>query len=387
MAPITSERAQRSEQELTDAVYRTVLEPAAWADVMALMRVHFPSSAQTFYFLDRDSGRVRPVCLAGIDRTWLTTFDALYFAPDNPWIQVSQRLHRPGVVRTNERLDAFLGRHGALYRSAYYHDWMRPQGLHHTLGSTLLAQGPTVANITLMRPADMPAFGADEVRVFEAVSRHMMRALQTSIRLEHEGDQAAKASALDALPYAVALVHDDLSLVYANPPMEALLRQRRGLCLQQGRLAAVDARAQRRLLVAHARGGWPPAAPDDAAVRLPLADGSGFLVADVLPVAQRAARYLPARPLTLVVVRRLPEADRERHDALVERYGCTRSEAALAVRLAHGVPLRAAADTMGLTYASARIYLKSVFRKLEVHSQAQLVAALARMSAGAAGGT
>jgi DNA-binding CsgD family transcriptional regulator len=180
----------------------------------------------------------------------------------------------------------------------------------------------------------------------------------------------------------VALVREDLQLAYANPPMETLLRQRRGLCLQRGRLAAVDAQAQRRLLVAHARGGWPPGAPVDEAVRLPLADGSGFLVADVLPVAQRSASYLPARPLTLVVVRRLPEADRENHDALIERYGCTRSEAALAVRLAHGVSLRAAADAMGLTYATARIYLKSVFRKLDVHSQPQLVAALARMAAG-----
>ena len=39
--------------ELTDAVYRCVLEPEGWSQVMALMRRRFPSSAQTFYFLER----------------------------------------------------------------------------------------------------------------------------------------------------------------------------------------------------------------------------------------------------------------------------------------------------------------------------------------------
>jgi len=106
-----------ADADLTEAVYRCVLDPEAWSDVMAQIDAAFPSTAQTFYFLQRDTGRVRPMCLRGIDLGLIPRFDELYFAPDNPCMWVSQRLHRPGVVRTNERMEAYLGRRGDLYRS------------------------------------------------------------------------------------------------------------------------------------------------------------------------------------------------------------------------------------------------------------------------------
>ena len=165
-------------EELIDSVYRAALQASAWQDVMRLVSQAFPSSSQTFYFLHRQSRHIQPVWLSGIETKWVRCFDALYFAADNPWIRHTEQLHRPGVVRTNERLDRFTKQHGALYRSSYYNDWMRPQDLRYTIGNTLLAEGDMVANITLMRPPDMPTFATQEVHAFEQLSRHMTRALQ-----------------------------------------------------------------------------------------------------------------------------------------------------------------------------------------------------------------
>ena len=127
--------AEPLQEELTGAVCRAVLEPAAWPEVMRLMNARFPSSAQTFYFLDLEPRRVRPICLLGVAPRWVQTFDELYFGADNPWIRLSERLHRPGVVRTNERLEALIQDAGALYRSAYYNEWMRPQGFKYTIAT------------------------------------------------------------------------------------------------------------------------------------------------------------------------------------------------------------------------------------------------------------
>jgi hypothetical protein len=96
------------QEELTDAVFRTALEPDAWGDVLRLMKLRFPSSAKTFYFLHLQPRQVRPVCVTGIEPRWLESFNVFCFAPDNPWIRLTQRLHRPGVVRTNERLERLL---------------------------------------------------------------------------------------------------------------------------------------------------------------------------------------------------------------------------------------------------------------------------------------
>jgi len=365
-----------ADPDLTESVYRCVLEPDGWSDVMAQMHRAFATTAQTFYFLQRDTGNVRPICLRGIDQGLLPRFDELYFAPDNPCMWVSQQMHQPGVVRTNERLEAYLGRHGDLYRSAYYHEWMKPQGLHYMIGNTLIAEGDLVANITLMRPSDMPTFDAAEVQRFEHLTGHMRRALQTGFALEARAAAADHWAALAALPGAVALVGTDLRLAFANAPMEALLRGGRTLALRAGRIVAVDVAAQGRLAAAVRTATDTPAAP----VWLPAASaGGGVLLLDVTPVAPRPGRYLPAQPLVMLAARRSAVAPQDMARVLREHHGCTRSESALALQLVQGRSLGDAAAALGVTYGSARAYLKALFLKLDVHSQAQLVALLARL--------
>ena len=52
------------------------------------------------------------------------------------------------------------------------------------------------------------------------------------------------------------------------------------------------------------------------------------------------------------------------------------TEARLAQLVAEGHKLRQSAQSMGVTYGTARAYLKIVFQKVGVHTQAQLVAKL-----------
>ncbi|HEX4509116.1 MAG TPA: hypothetical protein VH328_03525, partial [Burkholderiaceae bacterium] len=231
------------EGDLLEAIYRAALDPGGWDDVMTLTRRRFPSAMQAFYFLDRRRRALRLVRLDGVEERRVGEFDALYFAADNPFMQVSAELHRPGVVRTNERIDGFLGRAGAIYASAYYNDWMRPQGFRYTLGNTLLADGDHVANITLMRPAGMGTFGDGEVRAFESLSRHMARALEVAVRLERI-DAGAEGASFDALPQALALIDRERRPCHANPAMENLLRARRGLAVEAGAIVALDPAAQ-----------------------------------------------------------------------------------------------------------------------------------------------
>ena len=363
---------------LTDAVYRCVLEPEGWADVMAQVAQAFPSNAQAFYFLHRATGHLRPMRLSGIDLGLLPSLDALYFAPDNPCMWMTKQWHRPGVVRTNERMEAHLRRAGDLFRSAYYNEWMKPQGLHHMIGNTLVAEGELVANITLMRPRDMPTFDAAEVRRFERLTRHMARALQTGFALEARAAGADRWAALAALPGAVAVVDTDLRPVFANAAMDTLLRAGHTLVQRAGRLMAVDADAHGRLVAATRAAGDAPPEP----VWLPAGTAGGVLLIDVTPVAARPGTYLPARRQLMLAVRRGAIAPADLSRVLRERHGCSRSEAALAVHLAQGLALQAAAAALGLTYGTARVYLKTLFQRLDVHSQAQLVAALARLGGG-----
>lgn len=365
--------SDRQLEELTDAVYRAALEPLAWNDVMLSMKRSFPSAAQTFYLLHMQPRRIQPVSLAGIEPAWLRSFDALYFAPDNPWIRMTQHLHRPGVVRTNERLDRVLRTRGALYRSSYYNDWMRPQGFKYTIGNTLLSEGGIVANITLMRAPDMRTFGSAEVRRFEALSRHMTRALQMSIRLERTESGAADTGVLDALPHALAVVDAQRRLLHANAAMESLLRRRCGLAAREGRIEAASADAQPalRALIDAALG--PQRQASTGALALPCNEAKRLEVS-AMPLPGRMGRTLIARPTVLLMATQRGGRPAPGQASICRRHGLTAAEGRLAEWLCRGRGLKEAAQGLGVTYGTARAYLKTAFAKLGVHSQAQLVA-------------
>lgn len=359
-------------EALTDAIYRAALEPQAWDEVMGLMSICFPSTAQTFYFLDLAPARMRPMSLTGIEPTWQRSFDETYFAPDNPWIRLTRRLHRPGVIRTNERLAKLMRDDGVLYRSAYFNEWMRPQRFKYTLGNTLLADDGIVANITLLRPPDMATFDDREVSGFERISRHLTRALWVAVQLEQAGHRAGGTAAFDGLSLGVALVEATGRLVYANARLESMLRSREGLTLRAGALVALQPAVQRRLAAllgeALASAG---AAPEPLVV--PYAAGM-HLTVHASRAAGEAARYLPASPKVLLTVIDAA-AGRPGVPAgmLRQLYGCTPAEARLVALLVQGHRLRDAAGALGITYDSARFCLKIVFEKVGVHSQAQLV--------------
>lgn len=364
-------------EELTDAVYRAALEPQAWDDVMQSMRLSFPSVAQTFYLLHMQPRRIQPISLAGIEPKWIRSFDELYFAADNPWIRMTQQLHRPGIVRTNERLDRVMRARGALYRSSYYNEWMKPQGFKYTIGNTLLSEGGIVANITLMRAPGMKTFSSTEVRSFEALSRHMTRALQMSLRMERTDAGATSTGVLDALPQALAIVDAQRRVLYANVPMQALLRRKQGLMLREGRLEATHAAAQGALpqRIAAAFGAGPLAAAVDSPLPLPDAGNTGLRLT-VMPLVGRMGRTLIAGPTALLMVAENGVCAAPNHAAICLQHGYTPAEGRLAELLARGHELKDAAQQLGVTYGTARTYLKAVFDKTGVHSQAQLVARL-----------
>jgi len=369
-------------EELIDAVYRAALDPAAWQDVMPLLRQRFASNAQTFYLLHRQSRRVEPICLAGVQPRWIDCFDELYFAADNPWMRVTQALHRPGVVRTTPRLEAYLRDEGVLFRSAYYNEWMRPQRFKHNIGNTLLAEDGIVANVTLFRPPDMPTFDDDEVRAFESLSAHMARSLRMTLQLGRAEHCPASTAAFDALPQALALLDERRRILYANAPMEALLQGQRGLRVRHGELIASDAAAQQRLaaylggMLGRDAGALDAAGHDDALLRVDAR--GGHLRLRAIPLHGGITRYLPARRTLLLMVSEGSGATRAVPPTIEQVFGCTAREARLARLLVEGAGLRGAAEAMGITYGSARAYLKIVFQKVGVHSQAQLVGKLLR---------
>jgi DNA-binding CsgD family transcriptional regulator len=83
---------------------------------------------------------------------------------------------------------------------------------------------------------------------------------------------------------------------------------------------------------------------------------------------------------TVVILIDLEEAPQPSPTTLQRLFGLTPSEAALAVHLARGATLTEIAEERGVTLATVRSQLASVFDKTQTSRQAHLVALLARVA-------
>src|SRR3546814_9753226 len=166
---------------------------------MALVRERCETGAAGLYSLDSSRRRMRPVEVGDIAPHFLASFEAIFYTDDNPSAR-SPALHRPGIVRTDQRLGDYFRDDGVLLRSRYYHEWLQPQDFAHTMGVTPLAGDGIVFNLSLLRSAAAGPYGADEVRRFGKLQTHLRRALRTAQHLETlTAEGGATAAALDRL--------------------------------------------------------------------------------------------------------------------------------------------------------------------------------------------
>ena len=370
---------------LTAAIYDAALDPQHWPAVLLQLKACFRTEAETFYILDFTTRQMRQAHLSGIGPDWLACFEEHYFSADNPWIVHSLDLHRPGMVRTNERLDVHTRTPGILYGSQYYNEWMRPQGLRYSIGNTLTTERSGIANVTLLRAPDLPTFDAQEVRLFERLSGHFMRALHIRGLLgDAQLQRHMLAGALDQLRDGLLLLAPDGHLLHGNRVALELLAQGRGLVFHHGRVQAAQVderpafkallRAQASpadgrsadgctgvdTLLLHGRSGGAAMRVQAATLELPLSSATAPRHCVLLALTAGAA--MPAPPAAL----------------MRQAYGLTPAEARLAEALLQGLSLREAAQQLRLSYETARTRLKQIFGKTGTHRQSELLSRLQR---------
>ncbi len=377
MATTTALRKQLD--GLTETIYDAAIDPGSWTAVMEALRALFNTSGEAFYWLDFTSSNYRPVHLAGVAKTYLGDFRSQFFTDDNPWRIHAEALHQAGAIRTDSRLAEFCRDSKILLRSQYYNEWMRPQHFNHTMGTTLHAENGSIANVTLLRPADAGAFRAGEVERFSTISRHLLRAMRIATRLGTIAERREiTEQALDRLSCGIVLLDADNRLLYCNAAAEAMLRRSDRLTLRNGRLAAINPSERGKLEALLHRFKNGNDYPEPAGITLAAP-------APARPLKLAASRFsvhrgLPASPeratLLMITDSSVTAARGDIACILHERYRFTAAESRLAQTLLDGCSVRQAAERNGITYNTARGYLKILFQKTGTRRQAELVARL-----------
>lgn len=265
--------------------------------------------------------------------------------------------------------------------SRFYAEFMAPMGLLHQLGVDGRDSDGFEVRLRAGRGSEAPDFGRDERRLFEDLLPHVRRAARLHHRITWEArQQRLYAQTLDHLGIGVIVLDERGMVRDLNTTATAILADQRGLRMSEAGLSAErddDAATfqdhVQRLIRGHAAG-----LDDSVAMRIRSATNGEVLHVVLRTVPVPAWDKGQERPAIAVFVHASRQLDVIRVDVVSGLFGLTQAESRLAVCLMQGMTLVQAAESLSVTRNTARNQLQSVFSKVGVSRQADLVRLLLR---------
>lgn len=256
--------------------------------------------------------------------------------------------------------------------------WRKAELSLAAAGANLVVEDQFSAMLHFCNAPNGPSLSARQIEIFGAVLRHFNRAVRVSRRLwELELKHVAATERLEILQQAVFLADASGRVVQANATAKAMLDAGKEIYLDKGRLAAAGSGILQKLIASCARTSVSLSGPGGE-FNIPREHPNSPLFVTVTPLRSKTRLAdVPwigvGHPVAIVMVRD-PDSDRGRRELnLRRRFGLTAAEARLATEILKGDGRAAAASRHGISTATARTHLSSIFEKTGTHRQAELV--------------
>lgn len=362
-------------------IYQTVEHPTSWPAVLAEISDLLQGGVAALLYHDvrmHHGGLNQSVRLSpeAID-VYQQHFHAL-----DPWGKgtASQGLGKTGAVLNGDQLIELSD----LRQTEYYADYASPYDLVRILAGVVIADGPVLSVISILRAEKAKPFGDEEQLRLSILMGHLKCVLE--IRRKIEGLQllqAASSHALDQLPTGVILVDASARILFANAAAERTLRAREGLTVDGGRLVARlagETTSLRALIGAAVRTTIGDALQPGGVMNVTRPEFDRPLSVLVTPVPGDATYGNLGQPAAAVLISNPDQAQSPDPAVLRTLFRLTQAECRLVIALCAGVSLAEAAQSLGITRETAKSYLKHVFAKTGTARQSELVAMIGRLA-------
>jgi len=367
---------------VTTALYDAAADPSVWPRALLEVTRLCGATGAQFLIWNNRANAMELSTLVGFDPQAEVSYGAYYESID-PRRRLIGTIPVGRVLACHEHFDD-----GFVRRSEFYNGFLIPCGSRYVAGARLIDSTEQTVVIALHRAAPLGPFEPDDRAVVETLVPHLRWAAEVRRRLApvFQGGQLARAT-LDGLAAAVVVADAERRARFVNRAAEAVIAQRDGLSVRQGRLVAsepdTDA-ALNRLLAQASATGRARGTVDPSPLAMPRPSGRRAYVLLAVPLPERtSAADLGAAVLVHVVD---PETEGEPRTTVLRRlFGLTAAEAELAVELARGRRLEEVAAERGVQLTTVRSQLQSLFAKMETNHQAELVRLLTRLVALGAG--
>jgi DNA-binding CsgD family transcriptional regulator len=316
------------------------------------------------------SGRLLPVRGFGpsLMRAYLERYAAC-----NVWLLDADRKLRTGDLGVSH----LLYPDSLLVNTEFYSDFVRPQGVFHSMGAVIVCQDGRTITTPMLREESAGNFTDDEQLVLRSLAPFLEQAFRLHTRLvTAESYGAATRSLLDSLPTAVFLLDADGNVVGLNAAADALAREQDGLTIAHGKLVFASRRAG--ATVSLLLQGLAARTDDSEyspgrVFRVDRLSGRQAYVADFVSLARMPASLCGPAAAAALLVANPDDATNCDAELIRHLFGLSETEARLASLLASGHDLADSTAELEVTVSTGKTLLQRIFAKTGVNRQAELI--------------
>lgn len=348
-------------------IYDAALERKEWPRLLNTLASAVQGNGALLRQMDMRTRAISFYETAGYDPQYVRAYREHYYQFD-PYQNFFQTVAVGELHPADGVLDPRQRRKGT-----YFNEFELPQDKIFNLGGVLCRDGSADIQIAIQRGSGEGDYSARDYRLLQLLIPHVVRAVRMHRLLETaEYRQNLALAVLDQLRLGVLLYDAAGRLFHCNSMAEDLFAAG-VVALREGALAlhAGADNAKLRKLMSDARQGL------GGDMRCNVGNEREGMHLWVVPLSCERSRgdLDSVSGGTAVFISRLGPLHLPWR-RIAHHYGLTPAESRLAAALADGNSLGQAAETLGITYGTARIQLKAVFAKTGARRQSELVAML-----------
>jgi DNA-binding CsgD family transcriptional regulator/PAS domain-containing protein len=360
------------DDDLLDLLYSAAVDPVVWTEFLALLARRADATALALLWHDPANLQYAVGAKFGFPDDAQRLYEQYYGALD-PWYLSGKDSLVAGVVE----LGSALCPPSALENTEYYNDYLRPYPCFYQSGVIIENRGESRAVLTLLRAKQQADFDPSHLQFLTNLYPHLRRALQVHRKMvDLKLAASAAAGVIDALDVALIGLDARGKVCLMNRQAEELIRSGEVLNIRNGKITAVDPMAtadlDRLLRTAFIRGlGESPGG------EIELRSGTRSVYLSVFPFTVDS--HLVLRSGVLLTITDPATRPHSRSRSLSALFGLTASEIRVAMMLVAGLETREIANRVGVSYDTVRFQLKSIYQKMGVARQSQLVRLISRL--------
>jgi len=356
--------------DVIESIYQASIDAQHWDTALKDISNYFHSDGAGLFSQNPYNQEVKSIAFLGLKEGYLESYGE-HYGHINPTFTDYSEL-RSGVMFTEQVFNARRQDENYYKNTAFNNEWMDPQGFAHAAGGMLITDGNNMLHFSLLRSSNQGLYSQQELQVLGAFSKHICKAVQLSKVFERTNYRMQNAEHLLAnMGHGILILDSERNVLEANQCILNCIEKNNILSIQQGKLVSRHSGFSKYLNIELQQTMLNSILEKELPLRLSLPEYDDLLLI-LMPVMPELQSQFD-RPVALLIIKESTAETPLNMGYLQKSYNLSPCEARLTKYLVDGYELKRAAFEMGVSYETARWYLKSIFEKTATHRQIDLI--------------